>query len=331
MGRNKELDARLLTAAASGDADLARKLIKEGADPQARDSAGRTGMHLAVGQSEYSYGNKTRELIAMFLNRGLDVNDRDGGGATILHHATQDTSYSVGSKIQDLIDFGADINARDRDGRTPLHWAVIKGGRQDHVKQLLESGADIEASDEKGMTALHHAAARGDESVIKALLRAGADIEAETKDGKKCWDSAVDGGQDYQGQWLKAEAAKQKRAAQSKQAEESKKKEAEKPKDPWSLLGEDRVACTTVEKAIGYKLTEIFNFSARTYTKISQNLSTKAEAVTVKSFDEFADKAPLEKAFVELERLGGKTDKGLISGPILEKPRKNLKLRPPEH
>src|SRR5690606_13141859 len=141
MGLNKELDARLLSAAASGDSDLARKLLKEGADPQARDSAGRTGMHLAVGQSEYGYGNKTRELVAMFLNRGLDINDRDGGGATILHHAMQDTSYSVSSKIQDLIDFGADINARDRDGRTPLHWAVIYCWSHAIILHLTVQGA----------------------------------------------------------------------------------------------------------------------------------------------------------------------------------------------
>lgn len=328
MGLNRELDAKLLSAAARGDADLARVLLNGGADPQARDGEGRTGMHLALMQDNAGYA-KTRELVAMFLNRGVDINEKDGNGATVLHYAVQDESYGVSTKIRDLLGFGADIHARDGDGRTPLHWAARKSYRSETVKQLLDSGAQVDARDEQGGTPLHLAATHGDEGIIGTLLAAGADINAETKDGKKPWDAAVAGGQDYQAQWLKAEAQRLRRAEEKRRAEQQKKREAEKPQDPWSLLDSGRVACTTTDKSIGYRLTEIFNFSARTYTKIAQNLATKAEAVAVKSFDEFGDKTLLEKAHAQLERLGGKAERTLIGGPALEKPRRNLKLSAP--
>jgi hypothetical protein len=327
MGQNKDLDARLLQMAASCSPGPARDALKGGADPQARDAQGRTGMHIAINHSEYPYNNRGRELVSMFLNRGLDINTKDGAGATILHHATQDESYNICIKLRDLLSFGGDIEARDNDGRTPLHWAVQKGYKTDGVKYLLEAGAQVNARDEAGATPLHLAARRGDADVIRALIAAGADIHAEARDGRKVWDYAVEGGQDYQAQSLKAEAYASLRAAEKqRQQEQERKREAEKPRDPWTLLGPEKVAHSSVERQIGYKLTEVFNFAARTYTQITHNLSTKSDAVAVKTFDEFDDKTPLERAFVHLERLGGQSDRATISGPVVEKPRKGLKF-----
>ncbi|HYD18849.1 MAG TPA: ankyrin repeat domain-containing protein [Patescibacteria group bacterium] len=331
MPVDRELATRLLNAVNNGNADLARQLLNNGAWPLATDAKGQLGTHIAVAREDYSHG-KGRELMAMFLNRGVDVNAKDGQGATVLHIASQDESYNATSKMSDVVTFGGDVHARDNQGRTPLHWAAVKSYRTDAVSFLINKRADVNAVDERGVTPLHLAAARGDADLIKVLMNAGADIHALTKAGETVWDFAVAGGKDYQAQVLKAEAAKQLRE-QAQAQERARRIELQpeapkKPHDPWSLLGPDRVAFSSVEKGVGYKLTEIFNFSARTYTQITHNLGTKSEAVVLKTFDEFSDKTALEKAHEALERLGGTVEKNTIGGPVLDKPKRNLKLPP---
>ena len=56
-------------------------------------------------------------------------------------------------------------------------------------------------------------------------------------------------------------------------------------------------------------------------------INYSSEAVVMKTFDEFSDKTPIEKAHAALERLGGVADNTLIGCPMLEKPKRNLKLQ----
>ena len=48
-----------------------------------------------------------------------------------------------------LLKYGADINARDKDGWTSLHWGA-KNGNIDMLKLLITNGADIKAKNKKG-------------------------------------------------------------------------------------------------------------------------------------------------------------------------------------
>ena len=50
-----------------------------------------------------------------------------------------------------LLDAGADVDARDNGGMTPLMWAA-KNGTADRVKFLLDAGADADAQDTYGRT-----------------------------------------------------------------------------------------------------------------------------------------------------------------------------------
>lgn len=74
---------------------------------------------------------------------------------------------------------GADINFQNHYGRTPIFEIVRRDG---DVPLLIELGADIEAADKNGFTPLHVAAASGSKKAVRTLLKAGAKIDAETKD-----------------------------------------------------------------------------------------------------------------------------------------------------
>lgn len=80
---------------------------------------------------------------------------------------------------------GADVNAKDNLGFTPLHFCSMLG-QFDHVRALISCGADLEAMNNQGWTPLHTAVInyRGDIDTIRLLLENGAKIKARTNDGK---------------------------------------------------------------------------------------------------------------------------------------------------
>jgi len=74
-----------------------------------------------------------------------------------------------------LLEQGADLNARDPEGRTLLMQAAASDAMAvDAVKVLLAKGADVNAVSPKGETALGHARLRGKTPVVDALTKAGA-------------------------------------------------------------------------------------------------------------------------------------------------------------
>jgi ankyrin repeat protein len=81
---------------------------------------------------------------------------------------------------------GTDVDARDEDGWTPLHWAVVNG-HEETVELLLANGSDVNAKDDafSGETPLHWAAENGHKEIVELLIASGADVSAKTsrKDG----------------------------------------------------------------------------------------------------------------------------------------------------
>jgi ankyrin repeat protein len=82
-----------------------------------------------------------------------------------------------------LIDDGADVNAAQGDGTTPLHWAVYKVDRE-LVAELLKAGANADATNKYGSSPLAEAAKLGDLALVRQLLDAGADVESPNADGQ---------------------------------------------------------------------------------------------------------------------------------------------------
>ena len=81
--------------------------------------------------------------------------------------------------IQLLLDNGANVDARDARGRTPLLSALSSEG----FRTLQAGGADIHAQSDVGFTVLHVAASVGDAATVEALIESGLDPNAQTDSG----------------------------------------------------------------------------------------------------------------------------------------------------
>lgn len=93
----------------------------------------------------------------------------------VLLHAIKQGYKKV---VELLLEKGADMETRDKHGRTSLWWA-IEHGHEILVQLLLAKGADMEAKDTIGRTPLHRAAQNGHEALVQLLLDQGANMEAK--------------------------------------------------------------------------------------------------------------------------------------------------------
>ena len=92
-------------------------------------------------------------------------------------------SNPTAAQLEAQIEAGADIEAKDEIGETPLHMAADRGSPAT-IRALLQAGADIEARAQFDLTPLHHAAGWGKPASIRVLIAAGANLEAKTENGK---------------------------------------------------------------------------------------------------------------------------------------------------
>jgi ankyrin repeat protein len=109
-------------------------------------------------------------------------------GFTLLHDAAYWGQRDV---AEVLLKYGADVNARTKDGVTPLINAVSPKGSTELAILLVKNGADLHATANNGATALHNAATYGDSDLAIFLLESGADVNARANNGATPLDSAA--------------------------------------------------------------------------------------------------------------------------------------------
>ena len=89
----------------------------------------------------------------------------------------QDVQNGDMAAVQSQIESGADVDARDALGRTPLYYAIYN--KHPRITGLLvQSGANVNVKYKADKTPLHLAAELGDTSTVRLLLKAGAKVNA---------------------------------------------------------------------------------------------------------------------------------------------------------
>jgi ankyrin repeat protein len=158
----------LMDAAGSGVPAVVRELLKGHVNVNARDKNGRTALMDAVGRvhlvPEAPPISRT-EVVRLLLQAGADPNAADKDGNTALIEADRDAGAALL-----LIKAGANVNARNTAGDTPL----IRAHTIDVMQSLLDNGADVSARDKDGKTALDLAKLNNNETKVAALEAAQA-------------------------------------------------------------------------------------------------------------------------------------------------------------
>jgi ankyrin repeat protein len=110
---------------------------------------GDTAVHVAAAASE-------PEIIRALVEHGGRVDATNRRGAQPLHYAVDGTGREPKARRQTvsvLIDFGADPNATDKNGTTPLLRA-IRNRNAVGVETLLDRGANVRVTNKRGSTAM---------------------------------------------------------------------------------------------------------------------------------------------------------------------------------
>ena len=161
---------------------IAKALIRNGADIENRSVIlGETPLIKSVIEAR---GTKMFDFL---LDAGADVNAVIYVKPTVyffspvLEERTMRTALHVMNSTYDtymtrkLIAKGANVNARDIDERTPLHYAVDNGGLE-RTQILLNHGAKVTVRDNRGWTPLHFAVKEADVDKARALLLANPQV-----------------------------------------------------------------------------------------------------------------------------------------------------------
>lgn len=237
--------------------------------------------------------------LEALLAEGASIEATDDYGRSMLYAAVDRRNLRT-AKL--LIARGADVHYTRPGGRSCLMEAASDGSYE--IAQLLiERGADVNARGDEGYTPLHYAAQNGRADMVKLLLANGA--VAETLNSRM--NTAAD--------LADKEHPRLADFLRGKKPEDTQIKPA-----GWHLTAPDEVCSIAEKSAIGYRLTEIFNFGAGIYTRIAQNLQSGAESQSVRFFDEFPNRGPIDAAEKALIALGGdsaalKPEKACIPKP----------------
>jgi ankyrin repeat protein len=194
------LDYNLMIAASKGYSLEIERLIKNGADVNAKSEKGVTPLIFAVANNQtrtvnllLKFGadvntitseaetpllvavkNQNTEITEALIRAGADIDMSDKHDATPLHYAS---IYGYFQLVDLLLYYEASIDKKSVEGTTPL-LASIWAGHQYVADLLIQNGADIEASDNEGYTPFMMASFFGDTIVMDLLYKKGTDIYA---------------------------------------------------------------------------------------------------------------------------------------------------------
>jgi ankyrin repeat protein/beta-lactamase regulating signal transducer with metallopeptidase domain len=192
----KDEDSPLHGAVFTKDVNTVRLLVDHGAKIDVKNKDGWSALHYAVLR-----GNQ--DIVDFLVSKGIDT-------------STLPLAACAGDldRVKSLVEQGAEVDAKDERGWTPLCWAVCAGrtevlrfliakgaqaraemangqtplhvvagnGRRDLAELLVAGGADLNAKNGIGLAPVHEAARNGHRQVVELLLAKGADVNAKAPD-----------------------------------------------------------------------------------------------------------------------------------------------------
>jgi len=181
---SKDMDGRtpLHWAARGVYFEIMEYLIKKGADVNAKDN------NQIYPIESVTVRNHPLSL-KLLIDNGAKTDVSDNEGSYIIHIAAQ---YGYIEEIKILLENGSYLEIKDNYQRTPLIIASREGGDYETVKYLIEKGANINAVDKNGYSPISLAAWRGYENIVNLLLDKNAVIIVSGKDGSKLLQYACD-------------------------------------------------------------------------------------------------------------------------------------------
>ena len=181
----EDKDLALAGAANTGSLLSVRALLNYGADPNydlsKRQGAGRGSALISAASS-----GKPDVLREILMHKPkLELRGQDGQTAMFAAGDYRNTDAD-GARIECvrlLAEAGANVNARDDDGNTPLHETFL----EDVAEELIKLGANVNARNDDGETPLFTTVS---DEIVKILIAHGADPYIQNKKGKTVFDEA---------------------------------------------------------------------------------------------------------------------------------------------
>lgn len=152
--------------------ETVKSLINNGADINAREPNGITPLIYAIQQKDI-------KMIELLLKHGADPNvSVDTYGLTALYHITRGTDTDYMEIAQTLANYGADVNIRDNNFKTPIFYTF----HEDYTNFLIRNGANINAQGKYKKGVLHFKTHSQD--VLEALIISGANTNIKDRSRK---------------------------------------------------------------------------------------------------------------------------------------------------
>lgn len=228
--------------------------------------------------------------VAYLLNQGVSPNLKDDHGRSFLYHAVVRGDLAI---VLLLLDRGATV-ASSFEYRGSILHAAAENGNPEIGRLLLERNPRLlNLQTTSGNTALHIATRFGHEEFVRMLLDRKCDTTIRNKDNRTAL--------------FFARAERYDALISLLQPPEIPKKETP-IFEGWKKISDDKIAHVSVDRTLGYKLTEVYNFRAQDRTQLFQNLETRAESVDVRPFVDIPDHTDIDNALAQLKKMGGRSD-----------------------
>ncbi|KAL4959687.1 ankyrin repeat-containing domain protein [Aspergillus stella-maris] len=181
---NRKGQTALMMAAKHGRSSMIRLLLNRGSGINHRDNAGNTALFKAI-------KHRHDGVVRLLLTRGADMTGENNKGQTVLHRCVyhpKSRHETYANMLYLLLPhLKHHLEMTDNEGATGLHRLAANRDR-DLVEMLLDKGAEPNAKDLKGRTPLHYSVLSrfgpDPKPVISLLLLRGADIHAVSQSGK---------------------------------------------------------------------------------------------------------------------------------------------------